>query len=266
MNQRKNLTVLIPAGNEENNLEDCIESARFADCVMVVVDASSTDNTENIARQNADEVLVHEYENSAAQKNWALQHVKTPWVLVVDSDERVTPELQKDIEEVLESDDPADGYRIYRKNHFAGREIQGCGWQRDDVLRLFRTEYGIYETKNVHADVIFPELKNPRIEHLGGKLLHFTFESFSQYLRKHSRYAQWAGGDRVKGTEKVTLNHLALRPLWRFFRQYVLYKGYRDGIPGFVICWMAAHSVFLKYAHAWEIKEQERKEANRRAQ
>lgn len=250
---RGTLTVLIPAGNEERHLGECIDSARdVADEILVVVDAASHDRTLEIARGKADTVLVHEYVNSAAQKNWAIPQARHPWVLVVDSDERVTPELAREIRAVVDADGPADGYRIHRINHFAGQRIYGCGWQRDDVLRLFRRDRSKYEDKHVHADIIANDDKPFRVGALRGRLLHYTFESFDQYLRKHGRYAAWAGVDRALRTRRVTLAHLALRPAWRFFRQYVLYGGWRDGIAGFIICWMAAHSVFLKYAHVWE--------------
>jgi glycosyltransferase involved in cell wall biosynthesis len=249
---RQKLSVLIPAGNEERHIAECIASARFADEVVVVVDAASADRTAEIARTAADRVLVHEYVNSAAQKNWALPQVSHPWVLVVDADERVTPELRRDIESVLERDGPEDGYRIHRLNHFMGQAIRGCGWQRDDVLRLFRRDKGRYEDKHVHADIIFPDHPGARVGRLGGRFLHFTYESFDHYLNKFVRYTQWAGEDRDRRTARLGWRHLALRPAWRFFRQFVLFGGWRDGKTGFIICMMAAFSVFLKYARVWE--------------
>jgi glycosyltransferase involved in cell wall biosynthesis len=252
---RQKLTALIPAGNEERHIAECIASVRFADEVLVVVDSAAKDRTADIARETADRVLVHEYQNSAVQKNWAIPQAAHPWVLVVDADERVTPELLADIQRVLEADGPADGYRIHRINHFAGQRIYGCGWQRDDVLRLFRRDRSKYEDKHVHADIIPRDDKPFKVAALRGQFLHFTFESFEQYLKKHGRYAAWAGEDRARTTKRVTLFHLVLRPLWRFIRQYIMYGGWRDGIAGFIICWMAAHSVFLKYAHVWEARK-----------
>lgn len=249
---RAKLTALIPAGNEERHIAECIASVAWADEILVVVDSAATDRTEAIARERGARVLVHPYENSAAQKNWAIPQAAHPWILVVDADERVTPELHADIEQVLAADGPEDGYRIHRINHFAGQRIYGCGWQRDDVLRLFRRDRGRYEDKHVHADIVFPDGNPFRVGKLNGQFLHYTFESFDQYLKKHSRYAAWAGEDRALRTKRVRIWHLALRPAWRFFRQYIMYGGFRDGIAGFIICWMAAHSVFLKYAHVWE--------------
>jgi len=249
---RAKLSVLIPAGNEERHIAECVASARFADEVVVVLDAASKDGTREIAGPVADRILVHEYVNSAAQKNWAIPQMAHEWVLVVDADERVTLELRQDIERVLANDGPLDGYRIHRSNHFLGIPIRGCGWQRDDVLRLFRRDRGRYEDKRVHADIVFPDGKPARVGRLAGKFLHYSFESFDQYLGKFVRYTEWAGEDRAAKTPKVGWRHLLLRPVWRFFRQYVLYSGWRDGKAGFIICMMAAYSVFLKYARVWE--------------
>ncbi|MEQ8820630.1 MAG: glycosyltransferase family 2 protein [Sumerlaeia bacterium] len=254
---RAKLSVLIPAGNEERHIADCIASARFADEVVVVNDAASTDRTREIAEGLADRVLVHEYVNSAAQKNWAIPQMTHPWVLVVDSDERVTPRLRTEIEAVLAADGPADGYRIYRLNHFMGQPIRGCGWQRDDVLRLFRRDIAKYEDKHVHADIVFPGKADACVEHLSGKFLHYTFESFDQYLSKFFKYGEWAAEDRAQKTPVVKWGHIAGRPIWRFFRQFVMYGGWRDGKAGFIICAMAAFSVLLKYARVWEKRQRE---------
>lgn len=248
---RQKLSVLIPAFNEERNIADCIASVRWADEV-VVVDSFSTDRTVAIARERADRVLEHEYINSAAQKNWAIPQMTHSWVLVVDSDERVTPELRSEIEAALEADGPADGYRIRRVNHFLGKRIDGCGWQRDWVLRLFRRDRGRYEERHVHADIFFPDGQPAKVEEFQAPFLHFTFDSFDQYLKKFNQYTVWASKDRAARTRKVRWWHLALRPMWRFFRQYIVYGGIRDGLHGFVICWLAAHSVFMKYARLWE--------------
>jgi len=253
---RAKLSVLIPAGNEEANLPDCIASVRWADEV-VVVDSFSTDRTAEIARRLADRVLQHEYINSAAQKNWAIPQMTHPWVLVLDCDERVTPQLREEIQAVLERDGPADGYRIRRINHFLGRRIEASGWQRDWVLRLFRRDRGRYQPRHVHADIEFPDGKPARVERMRGTLLHYTFLSFDQYLQKFDRYAVWASKDRGRHTRRVRWWHLTLRPAWRFFRHYILLGGFRDGMHGLVISRLAAHSVFMKYARLWEAQLRE---------
>jgi len=248
MAQREKLSVLVPTFNEERNIRACLETVRWADEV-VVVDSFSTDRTREIASELADRILEHEYVNSAAQKNWAIPQMSHPWVLIVDADERVTPELRDEILGVLEDSRGLDGFRIRRLNHFMGKRVRFCGWQNDTVLRLFRRDLGRYQEREVHADVI---IASGRVGRLRAPLLHYTFDSFEQYLRKYDRYTTWAAGDRARRTRRVRWHHLALRPAWRFFRQYFLQLGFLDGLTGLVICTMAAHSVFLKYAKLWE--------------
>jgi hypothetical protein len=174
--------------------------------------------------------------------------------MIVDADERVTPELRDEILRVLEDPRGLDGFRIRRLNHFLGKRVRFCGWQHDAVLRLFRRDLGRYQDREVHADVI---VESGRVGWLREKLLPYTFDSLEQYLRKFDRYTSWAAGDREKRTPHVRWRHLALRPAWRFFRQYVLQLGFLDGLTGLVICSLAAYSVFLKYAKLWERQQQE---------
>lgn len=250
---RKRLTVLIPTYNEERNIAPAIESARWADEIFVV-DSFSTDATADIARQMGARVVQHEYVNSATQKNWAIPQASHEWVMVLDADERITPELRDEILAFLEEPGQTAGLRIFRFNHFMGKPIRYCGWQDDSVLRVFPRDKGRYLDREVHADVV---LDGP-VKVLDSKLYHYTFEGFEQYMRKFDRYTTWAAGDRAKRTKSVGFSQLAFRPMWRFFKQYVLRGGFLDGRAGFIICALAAFSVFLKYAKLWERQERAR--------
>jgi glycosyltransferase involved in cell wall biosynthesis len=250
---RAKITALLPTCNEQANIEACIASVAWADEIFVV-DSFSKDSTPELARAAGARVVQHEYVNSATQKNWAIPQCTHEWVLVVDSDERITPALRDEILAVLAtaSATPAavqDGYRITRLNHFMGRRVRFCGWQDDSCLRLFRRDKGLYQDREVHADVI---IQGGRVGSLRHKMLHYTFTSFEQYMRKFDRYTTWAAGDRGRRTSRVHWWHLTLRPLGRFFKQYILKLGVLDGITGLIICLLAAFSVFLKYAKLWE--------------
>ncbi|MEN6627997.1 MAG: glycosyltransferase family 2 protein [Candidatus Sumerlaeia bacterium] len=250
---RSTVTALIPSFNEQANMADVLASVAWADEVFVV-DSFSADQTVEIAKAAGARVVQHEYVNSATQKNWALPQVTTGWVLIVDADERVTPELRDEILAVLEADGRGDasvqdGYRIGRLNHFLGQRVRYCGWQNDSCLRLFRSEAGKYQDREVHADV---EIASGRVGRLRGKLLHYTFVSFAQYMRKFDRYTTWAAGDRARRTRRVGFSHLALRPAGRFLKQYVLKRGFLDGRIGLVVCSLASYSVFMKYAKLLE--------------
>lgn len=244
---RPPLTILIPAFNEAENIRAAIASADWAGEVFVV-DSFSTDGTPEIALELGARVVQHEYLNSAAQKNWAIPQAAHPWVMVLDADERITPELREEIRAFLAAPGRDKGMRIFRRNHFCGKPIRYCGWQDDSVLRLFPRDEGRYQDREVHADVM---LEGP-VRVAREQLLHYTFRSFDQYMKKFDRYTTWAAGDRARTTGRVGFIHLAGRPLWRFFKQYVLRFGFLDGRAGLIICTLAAYSVFLKYAKLWE--------------
>ena len=245
---REKISILVPTFNEESNIEDCLSGLTWADELMVV-DSFSKDNTVELAKKFTENVLENEYVNSATQKNWALPQLTHDWVLIVDADERVTPELKEEILQILANPgDSVHGYRIYRQNHFMGKRVNYCGWQSDKVLRLFRKSKGKYQQREVHADI---DLEGD-IGVLKSKFLHYTFTSFEQYMKKFDRYTTWAAGDRAKKTAKVKWHHLTLRPAFRFFKQYVLKLGFLDGKTGVIICSLAAYSVFMKYAKLWE--------------
>jgi len=228
-------------------------SVAWADEVFVV-DSFSSDPTPELAREAGARVVQHEYVNSATQKNWAIPQAAHEWVLIVDADERITPDLRDEILEILERDargDGAvlDGYRIGRLNHFMGRRVRYCGWQNDTCLRLFRRDLGRYQDREVHADIEIPTGRVGRLRH---KMPHYTFVSFDQYMKKFNQYTSWAALDRARRTPRVRWHHLALRPLGRFFKQYVLKRGFLDGQVGLVVCGLAAFSVFMKYAKLYE--------------
>jgi glycosyltransferase involved in cell wall biosynthesis len=258
---RSKVTVLVPACNEQKNIEACLESAAWAD-ELFVVDSFSADATPELARAKGARVIQHEYVNSATQKNWAIPQAVHPWVLVLDADERVTPVLRDEILDVLRRDAAGqggvhDGYRVRRLNHFLGRRVRYCGWQNDRCLRLFRRDKGRYQDREVHADV---EVEGGDVGILRGRLLHYTFDGFEQYMRKFDRYTTLAAGDRDRVTGTVRWHHLALRPLGRFLKQYVLKLGFLDGSVGLIVCSLAAFSVFMKYAKLYErrLKDAER--------
>ena len=141
MNAVTPLTVIIPTFNEEENIQECLESVAWADEIMVV-DSFSKDRTLEIARRHTDRILQREYINSASQKNWAIPQTRHQWVMVVDADERVTPELRDEIRALLAAGPPASGYVIRRVNHFLGRRSRSGGWASDRVLRLWDRSKG----------------------------------------------------------------------------------------------------------------------------
>jgi len=251
------LTVLVPTRNEEHNLRACLESVKWAD-ELFVVDSFSTDRTLEIAREMGARVLQHEYVNSAAQKNWAIPQAENEWVFILDSDERVSPELADEIRAVLNrpEDERAAAYSVYRRTFFFGKEIRHCGWDTDSVIRLFDKGRARYPQLWVHANMEV----DGRVEELRGRILHYTYHSMDQYFEKFGRYTTWSARDLMEKGRRATFINLVGRPLLRFLKMYFLRLGFLDGVPGAVLCGLAACSVFTKYAKLWEMQREKKAE------
>ncbi|MGH9443279.1 MAG: glycosyltransferase family 2 protein, partial [Thermoanaerobaculia bacterium] len=225
MTARPRITAIITSFNEEINIQECLESVLWADEVLLV-DSFSTDRTVEIARSIPKvEVVQHAYYGSAAQKNWAMDRAACPWVLIVDADERVTSELSREILALLERGPDADQYYIRRQNIFVDRIIRHSGWSTDKVVRMIRKGTARYPNRRVHAD-IRPDGRTPVLD---SPFLHYTFRSFSQYLEKLHRYAEWGAAEAYRLGKRPGTLQLFFRPAWRFFRMYFLQAGFLDG-------------------------------------
>lgn len=246
------VTALIPCRNERRNIRPCIESVRGLADEILIADSGSTDGTLDIVRDiGGCRIIEREYVHSANFKNWAIPQARHPWVLIVDADERVTDKLASEIKRILAAPDSnVDGYWIGRKNHFLGYHIANCGWDSDDVLRLFRRDVGRYRERWVHAEI---ELPRARVRRLKNPFDHFTTWSSDQYWQKLNRYATWGALNmRDEGRRPSTLSMFVRAPL-RFLQLYLLRLGFLDGIPGLHICAYTAFYTFMKQARLWEL-------------
>ena len=202
MPEREKLTVIVPTYNEEQNIAACLETVKWAHEILVV-DSFSRDRKRGIGRQGNVRFVQHEYVNSATQKNWAIPQATHPWVMIVDADERVTPELRDEVLQTLSANHAADGYRIGRINYFKDKKIRFSGWQNDSCLRLFKRDLGRYQDRQVHADVIV----DGRVGRLKSSLIHRTFQSFDQDIREFERYTDWGAGDREGRSRRAPPRH-----------------------------------------------------------
>lgn len=247
------LTVLIPCKNERHNIRACIESVRAIADEILIADSGSTDGTLDVVRQMGGcRIIEREYVHSANFKNWAIPQAKHPWVLIVDADERVTDELSAEIDRLLHAPpEDVDGYWIGRKNHFLGYHIAHCGWNSDDVLRLFRRDVARYRERWVHAEI---ELAADRVRRLKHPFDHFTAWSSEQHWHKLNRYATWGALNLRDEGSRVTLFSMFFRAPLRFIQLYFLRLGFLDGIPGLHVCAYTAFYVFMKQARLWELE------------
>lgn len=249
------LTAIVTTLNEEDNLRECLQSLAFADRILLV-DSFSADRTVEIARGFPNVTVVQrEYFGSAAQKNWAMDQVETPWLLIVDADERVPEPLAREIRAVLErGSGGARAFGLRRRNFFLGREIRHSGWSTDRVVRLLERDAARYPQRRVHAD-LSPDGPTPTLVE---PLIHQTCRSLDQYMEKVERYAVWGAADAFRAGRRAGAAELVFRPIWRFFRMYVVQAGFLDGRHGLVLCALQAWGVFLKWARVWEWELDER--------
>jgi glycosyltransferase involved in cell wall biosynthesis len=250
---RAKLTVLIPCRDERMNLRPCIEAARKVADEVLVADSGSRDGSQQIARSLGARVIERDFVNFAEFKNWAIPQAQHPWVLIVDADERVTDELAAEIQAVLSAPpDGKDGFWIFRRSFFMGREIRHCGWQTDKVFRLIRRDACRYRVRRVHEEIaVDPE----RAGRLTARLLHYTYWSYDQYFAKYVDYTRWGAQDMWDAGRRTSWHGLLLRPFLRFFQLYVLRRGFLDGLAGIQVCMLQSFFVsFVKQGRLWQME------------
>jgi glycosyltransferase involved in cell wall biosynthesis len=242
------LTVITLTLNEERNINACLASARWAD-ELIVIDSGSTDRTIEIARGFTPHVFSIAWEGYGAARNYALQKASGDWILWLDADERVTPELAREIRSLLSGDDKnVDGYAIARRAYFLGRWIRHSGWYPGRVVRLFKRGKGRFSETRVHEQLQIAGM-TATTEH---DLLHLTDPDLAHYLNKFNKYTSLAADDMVTAGRPFRLRDLLLRPPFQFVKMYVLRRGFQDGIQGFILAVLSSAYVFTKYAKLWE--------------
>lgn len=245
------LTAIIPTRNEIANIKEVIASVSFADEILVV-DSFSTDGTYDKAKELATKVIRREYEYSASQKNWAIPQAEHQWILLLDADERVTPELEQEIKGILQNPtEDTVAYWIGRANHFMGKRVNYSGWRNDKVIRLFKRDFCKYEDKHVHAEII----ADGKVGRLKNKFHHNTYVTLDKFIEKLNRYATWQAKDYDKKTGLLTPYHFVIKPFWGFFKHYVIQSGFRDGVVGLTISYLQGYAVFMRYAKLWLLRK-----------
>ncbi|MCK5005576.1 MAG: glycosyltransferase family 2 protein, partial [Candidatus Aminicenantes bacterium] len=189
----------------------------------------------------------------------AIPQATHEWILIVDSDERVSPELAAEISETLKKDMPEhDGYFINRRNYLFGKLVKRSGWRTDYVLRLFKRDMAKYKEMRVHSEIV---ISSGKVGKLVEKFEHYTYWNYFQIMKKYEMYTTWAAEDmRDKGVKPSFLN-LAFTPSWRFFRHYILQRGFLDGKAGLIVSGLSMYYVFLKYAKLWKMTRTEERPA-----
>lgn len=243
------LSVIIITQNEEAHIGPCLQSLTWVD-EIVVMDAQSSDKTVEIAKSYTDQVLIEPWHGYSANKQMALTHCSGEWILWIDADERVTPELAEEIRNKINKPSRYKGYEIARKAFFLGRWIKHCGWYPGYVLRLAQREMVQFSSHLVHEGMV---VSGP-IARLDNPLLHYTDTDLEHYLSKFNRYTSLAAEEALVRGRNIRLWQILPRQWAMFLKMYFFKRGFLDGMEGLILCLLSSGYVAMKYAKIWELQ------------
>jgi len=245
-----NLSIAVISLNEEENLRRCLRSAADLAREIVVVDSGSTDRTCDVAREFGARVQRQDYLGQRDQKNVAVSLCTMPWVLILDCDEELSGELKAAIVAFFENGDAERfaGAKMARKVWFMGRWITHGDWYPDRKLRLFRRDAGRSGGNAAHDKV---EVDGP-VTTVSGDLHHYSFRDMRHYVSKINTFADAFLEKQKSEGARWSLGATLFRPWWRFFRAYVLRRGFLDGFPGLWIAVATGFFAFVRYSRKYE--------------
>ena len=249
------LSVCIITLNEEANIVRTLESVREIADEVIVVDSGSTDATVALAEQRGAKVFVEPWKGFALQKNSALAKAVCDWILSLDADEAVSPELAASIRALLKSGSVPQftGYTMNRRNMYLRRWLKHCGYYPDPKLRLIRRGAAEFELRAVHEDM---KMQGP-LGHLNGDLIHFAYPTLESFIEHANRYSSLgAQMEAEKGRAGFSFMNIVLRPMVRFLYSYFFRLGFLDGREGLLVLMTHASYVSWKYAKAWELSKE----------
>jgi glycosyltransferase involved in cell wall biosynthesis len=244
------VSVTIITLNESAHIADAIESARWAD-EIVVVDAGSNDDTLAVARARGARVFSREWTGYIDQKNHAASLAAHDWIFSLDADERITPPLAAEIRRRLEQEPPLHGYRVPRVTFHLGRWIRTTDFYPDYQTRLYDRRFARWHGRYVHESVQV----DGEVGQLTGELQHYSYRDLRDHLERINRYTTLAACQMHERGQRAGIADLLVHPPAAFLRNYLLRRGFADGTAGLLISMVNAYSVLLKYAKLWELQQ-----------
>ena len=236
------LSVILITKNEAELVSQCLASVQWAD-EIVVLDSGSTDATVEICRRYTDKVFVTDWPGFGPQKNRALDLATGDWVLSIDADEELTPELADEIRRTLAQPGPHPGYTLSRLSSYCGRFMHHSGWWPDPVLRLFRRGSGRFSDDRVHERVVL----DGSVGALQATLLHHSYRSLEQVLSKVNHYSSEGALSLQARGRRASLSTAIGHGLWAFVRTYFFKRGFLDGREGFILAVSNAEGTYYRY-------------------
>ena len=255
LRQEPKVSVYMITYNNEETVERALRSVTWAN-EIVIVDSFSDDRTVEIGRKFTDKFFQRKWPGHRDQYQYAADLTTHEWIMFVDADEEVSPELADEIRKVLQQKaEGADGFFVYRRTFYLGRWIRYGGWYPDGEIRLYRRGKGRWEG-GLHARVVV----NGKVQPLKGLYHHYTYRNISDQIQTIDKYSRIAAEDMIKQGEKFSLFKLLFHPPFRFIKEYFFKSGFRDGLPGLVIVMSTMYYVFIKYAKLWELTRRQKGE------
>ncbi|WP_337065192.1 glycosyltransferase family 2 protein [Rouxiella badensis] len=253
MSAQKRLSVVLIAKNEASLLEDCLKSVSWAD-EIVLLDSGSSDDTPSLARHLGAKVFENkDWQGFGKQRQIAQDHATGDYILMIDADERVSPELRQSIEACLQQPDANKVYRLGRRNLFLGRFMRHSGWYPDRVNRLYKADKYRYNDDLVHESL---NVQGAEIVDLKGDLLHLTCRDFFAFQRKQMNYAEAWAKQRFEQGKRCSYFSIISHTLGTFFKTWILRAGFLDGKQGLILASVNAQYTFNKYAALWAFSHQ----------
>lgn len=239
------ISALVITYNEEENIEGILDNLNFAD-ELIVIDSYSTDRTVALIEEHPNVKLIQrKFINYTDQKSYALAQASHDWVLFLDADERLTPELKAEVLEVIHSDESdVAAYFFKRTFMFKNKVLHFSGWQSDKNYRLFRkSKVRFVEDRIVHETL---EVEGQSAT-LKNKLLHYSYKDYEDYKGKMVKYGKMKAFEQYQKGKRASLYHFIFRPAYKFLNHYILRLGFLDGKRGIIICYLNALGVFSRY-------------------
>jgi glycosyltransferase involved in cell wall biosynthesis len=252
-----NISVVVLTKNEERNIQECLESVAGWAGEIIVVDDKSTDRTVDIAAKFTDKIIIRKMDIEGRQRNFAYAQAKNLWVLSLDADERLTPELREEIREVLENRPKENGFTIPRRNYIGDYWVKHGGWYPSPQLKLFRKDKFRYEEVGVHPRAFMDD----PCGHLTCDIIHHSYRNLEDFLHKLNNQTTREAEKWFKQNKPMRLARFIWRTIDRFIRTYIGRKGYKDGFIGFAVAFYAGLYQFMSYLKYRELiiyKKEER--------
>ncbi|MFH0738966.1 MAG: glycosyltransferase family 2 protein [Candidatus Omnitrophota bacterium] len=249
MEEKFQLSIVVLTKNEEARIAQCLDSARWAD-EIIVVDDESTDRTVDIVKRYTDKIFVRKMDVEGRHRNWAYAKARNTWVLSLDADEIITPELQDEIKRTLKSERQENGFTVPRRNYIGDYWVKYAGWYPSPQLKLFKRDKFRYEEVAVHPRAFMDD----PCGHLRGDLIHYSYRNLEDFLGKLNNQTTREAQKWFDQHKPMRLGRFIWRSVDRFTRTYIGRKGYKDGFLGFMVAFFAGFYQIMSYLKYQEIR------------